>query len=258
MSDSLSSNTIYSPDSWFQTGRGPRYLQLYRHLASAITSGRLEPGAQLPAERELADLAEVSRVTVRKSVAELVRDGLIEQRQGAGSFVRETSGPKLEQSLSSLVSFTENMRARGRTSSSVVLERGLFAPNPDESMALGLGTSDRVSRIERLRSADGVPMALERSSLPEDILPNPNLVKTSLYQVLRADDRAPTRAIQRVSAINLGPQDASLLSMPEGAAVLRIDRTGYLATGRPIEFTRGLYRSDIYDFVTELRLDTPA
>lgn len=255
MSDSDFEDQIYAPVHWFKAGRGPRYLQLYRHLAAAISSGGIEPESQLPAERDLAELTEVSRVTVRKAVGQLVTDGLVEQRRGAGSFVR-AQAPRLEQSLSSLVSFTENMRARGRTSSSEILDRGLFAPTPDELVALGLGTSERVSRLTRLRSADGVPMALERSSLPEDILPRPENVATSLYKVLRASGCAPTRAVQRVSAINLASKDAQLLNMAEGAAVLRIDRTAYLSTGRPIEFTRGLYRSDIYDFVAELRLDS--
>jgi len=246
--------TLFSPSEWYRDGRGPRYAQLYRHLASTITEGRLDAGSQLPAERELAEIAEVSRVTVRKAVSQLVSEGLVEQRRGAGSFVRAMA-PKLEQSLSSLVSFTENMRARGRTSSSVVITSGLFTPSPDEMVALGLTTNEKCSRIERLRSADGVPMALERSSLPEDILPDPGQVKTSLYQILRANGRAPTRAIQRVTAVNLAQKDAHLLNMPEGAAVLRIDRTAYLASGRPIEFTRGIYRSDIYDFLSELRLE---
>ena len=88
-----------------------------------------------------------------------------------------------------------------------------------------------------------------------DILPQPDKVETSLYTVLRENGGAPTRAIQRITAINLAPHEARLLSLAEGAAALRIDRTGYLPNGRPIEFTRGVYRSDIYDFVAELRLD---
>lgn len=246
-------SAIFAPALWFREGRGPRYAQLYRHIVSAIQSGQLPPDAQLPPERDLAEIAEVSRVTVRKAVAQLVDEGLVDQRRGAGSFVRG-QGPKLEQSLSSLISFTENMLARGRLSSSEVLSRGLFPPTPDESMTLGLGTSDRVSRLERLRSADGVPMAVEMSSLPEDILPDPEAVGTSLYQYLRGQGRAPTRAIQRVGAINLAAREAQLLAMPLGAAVLRIDRTAYLPTGRPIEFTTGIYRSDLYDFIAELRL----
>lgn len=248
---------LFGTTAWFRDGRGPRYLQLYRYLSSAITSGQLEPDSQLPPERDLADLAEVSRVTVRKAVAQLVSDGLVEQRRGAGSFVR-TQGPKLEQSLSRLTSFTEYMLARGKISTSQILVSGHFAPTPDESIALGVASSDKVARIERLRHADGVPMAIERSSLPVDILPHPDRVDTSLYTVLREDGGAPVRAIQRITAINLAAHEAQLLNLAEGAAALRIDRTGYLASGRPIEFTRGLYRSDIYDFVAELRLDGPS
>jgi GntR family transcriptional regulator len=148
------------------------------------------------------------------------------------------------------------MLARGKTSTSEVLKLGLFVPTPDESVALGIPSSSRVARIERLRHADSVPVAIERSSIPEDILPDPARVKTSLYAVLRESGGAPVSAIQRMSAVNLAPDEAHLLGLPVGAAALRVDRTGYLPTGRPIEFTRGLYRSDIYDFVAELRLDT--
>lgn len=243
---------LYATERWYRSDRGPRYTQLYRHIAAAIGSGALQPGSQLPPERDLAEMAEVSRVTVRNAVAQLVSAGLLEQRRGAGTFVRPQP-QRLEQSLSRLVSFTEYMQQRGKTSTSQVLMRGLFAPRPEEQMALGLTSTDRVARIERLRSADGVPMAIEWSSLPEDILPDPDLVQTSLYTVLRATGGAPVRAVQRITAINVLAVEATLLNLPDGAAVLRIDRTGYLPSGRPIEFTRGLYRSDIYDFIADLR-----
>jgi len=250
----LSQDDFFAPANWFRTGRGPRYLQLYRHICDAILAGRLKPQTQLPSERDLAEIADVSRVTVRKAVSQLVNDGLVEQRRGSGSFVRG-SGPKLEHSLSTLTSFTEYMQRRGKTSASRILSYGLFTPTPDESMALGLSPIDRVARVERLRSADEVPLAIEVSSLPEDILPNPEQVTTSLYSVLRKSGNAPSRAVQRIGAINLAPREAELLKLPEGTAVLRIDRAGYLDNGRPIEFTRGIYRSDMYDFVAELRLE---
>lgn len=245
---------LFHPDAWFQTGGGSRYLQLSRHIGSAIGDGTLAPGQQLPPERDLADMAKVSRVTVRKAVRELVKAGLVEQRRGAGSFVLG-SAPKTEQSLSSLISFSENMKTRGRRSESRVLNRGLFPPSPDEMMILGLSPGQSVARIDRLRSADGTPMAIERSSLPADVLPDPDDVGPSLYAILRRNGLAPSRAVQRVKAVNAEEHDAALLGLPQGAAVLSIDRTAFLTTGRPIEFTRGLYRSDIYDFVTELRPD---
>ena len=243
---------LFSPERWFRAGRGPRYEQLYRHIAAAISSGVLEPQAQIPPERDLAELAQVSRVTVRQAMSHLVSDGVLEQRRGAGTFVRPQS-QRLEQSLSRLISFTEHMQQRGKTSSSIVLQCGLYPPHPEEQMALGLSSSERVARIERLRSADGLAMAVEWSSLPEEILPDPELVQTSLYAVLRATGHAPARAVQRVTAVNLTSDQARLLNLADGAAVLRIDRTAYLASGRPIEFTRGLYRSDIYDFIAESR-----
>jgi GntR family transcriptional regulator len=248
---SASADTLFAASAWHAPGDGPRYLQLSRHIADAIKDGTLREGEKLPAERDLADLADVSRVTVRRAVAELVRSGLIAQRRGAGSFVTGTA-PRTEQSLSTLISFTENMKARGRVSTSRVLGRGLHAPSPDEMMALGLSPARQVARLERLRSADGTPMAIERSSLPADVLPDPGAVGTSLYEVLRRRGQAPGRAIQRVTAVNATGPDAELLCLPENTAILRIDRTGYLDSGRPVEFTRGLYRSDFYDFVSEL------
>jgi GntR family transcriptional regulator len=245
---------IFEPANWFRPGGGPRYQQLHRLISDAITSGTMVTGDRLPAERELAELADISRVTVRKAIAQLVADGLIEQRKGAGSFVRDAT-PKLEQSLSTLVSFTENMASRGMTSSSLVLSSGLFTPSSTEMFALGVSSVDRVARVNRLRSVDDKPIALEHSSLPQDILPKPEKIQTSLYEVLRQTGKAPTRAIQRVTAVNATAHDAELLELREGSAVLKIERTGYLGTGRPIEFSSGLYRSDIYDFVSELRLE---
>ncbi len=248
-------DTPFALDAWYRADRGPRYMQLSSHIAGLIRSGALEPGTQLPPERDLGDLAEVSRVTVRQAVAQLVTDGLLEQRRGAGTFVRPQP-PKMEQSLSALLSFSEYMRARGMTSSSRILSRGIYLPNPQEQVALGLAGATRVARVERIRSADGVAIALEYSSLPLDILPDPDAVETSLYDVLRAGGMAPTRAVQLINAVNIGAEEARMLNLSEGTAVLRVDRTAYLPSGRPIEFTRGLYRSDIYDFVAELRQET--
>jgi GntR family transcriptional regulator len=245
---------LFHPDAWYRPGHGPRYEQLYRYLAAAIADGTFAADTQLPPERELAEIAMVSRVTVRKAVAQLVEENVLEQRRGAGTFVKSPRS-RMDHSLSTLTSFTEYMRQRGRQPTSQILNRGLFQPIPMEQQALGITAPDRVARIERLRSADGVAMAIEWSSLPADILPDPDIVQNSLYDVLRAGGRAPTRAVQRISAVMIKASEARLLDLPMGSAVLRIERTGYLPSGRPIEYTRGLYRSDIYDFVAELRLE---
>ena len=247
---------LLKPERWYSAQGGARYQQLAALLLGAIADGRIAPGAQLPPERDIASLTGVSRVTVRKAMGVLAERGAIEQRQGAGSFVLGTNpAPRLDQSLSSLSSFTEYMERRGLTSTSRILERGIYAPTPEESLALGVGAGDRIARIKRLRFADDQPLAIETSSLPLDILDDPEQVTRSLYSVLKARGTAPTRAMQRLAAANLKPAEAESLDMPAGQAVLVIERTGYLPSGRPVEWTSGLYRSDVYNFVAELRVD---
>jgi GntR family transcriptional regulator len=192
-------------------------------------------------------------VTVRKAIQELVERGLVVQRQGSGSFVKERL-PRVEQSLSRLTSFSEDMARRGMTSTSTWLEKGIFVPSPDEVVALALSSGDAVSRITRLREAGGRPMAIERAALPIDVLPDPTVVTRSLYETLETTGKRPVRAIQKISAINLDEGNAALLGLPPGAAGLKIERISYLPSGRVVEFTRSIYRGDAYDFVAELRL----
>lgn len=244
---------LFSRAAFDDVGSGPLYLQLRRRIAEAIASGRLQPGDSLPSERDLATMTGLSRVTVRKGVEALVASGQLVQRRGSGTFVAPKV-ERLEQALSLLTSFTEDMARRGRSVESRWIARALDAPAPEEVMALGLGAGDRVARLERVRSSDGVPLAIERASLPAAILPHPEAVEASLYAVLAASGMRPTRAVQRISAANLSARDAALLQVPEGAAGLKIERVSYLPSGKVVEFTRSLYRGDAYDFAVELKL----
>ena len=241
------------PDLWLGQGGGPRYVQLRQRLEEGIRSGVLPPRSSLPPERELAEITDLSRVTVRKAIQELVREGLIEQRQGSGSYIREQVA-RMEQSLSHLTSFTEDMAQRGLETTSKWLERGVFMASADEAAALNLPPTAQVARVYRLREAGGRPMALERAALPLEILPNPIEVTTSLYEVLDRSGNRPVRAVQKISAINIEALEADLLGVAEGAAGLSIERISYLGDGRVAELTRSLYRGDAYDFVAELNL----
>jgi GntR family transcriptional regulator len=249
---------LFSPDGFDQTGAGPLYLQLHKRIADAIGQGHLAPGDSLPSERDIATLTGLSRVTVRKAVQALVASGQLLRRRGSGTFVAPKV-QRLEQALSLLTSFTEDMARRGRSVDSLWLSRALHAPVPEEVMALGLGADDRVARLERVRCSDGLPLAIERASLSSAFLPDPDAVTGSLYALLETRGLRPVRAVQRISAATLGPKDAGLLEVAEGNAGLRIERVSYLPSGRVIEFTRSIYRGDAYDFAVELKLapDTP-
>lgn len=232
---------------------GPLYLRLKRAIEDAVASGLFHAGDALPSERDIASAANVSRVTVRKAVRDLVSDGLLLQRHGSGTFVAPPL-PKVEQSLSTLTSFTQDMAHRGVSLVSQWLEGGVFDPAPQEAVILGLGAREKVARLARLRIADGVPLAIERAAIPAAILPDPETVGASLYDKLDETENRPVRALQRIAAVNLGKADAALLETAPGTACLRIERTSYLASGRIVEFTRSIYRGDAYDFIAELRL----
>ena len=234
-------------------GGGPLYLQLKRFIEDAVSGGQIRAGDALPSERDLAAKMDVSRVTVRKAVQHLVREGVLVQRHGSGTYVASQPN-RVEQSLSQLTSFTEDMARRGMTERSVWLDRGLYTPSPEETITLGLSSTDAVARIARLRIAGDIPLAIERAALSSRILPDPEAIGTSLYAHLDRGGNRPVRAIQRIRAVSLGDDDASLLDVAPGVASLQIERISYLGSGRVVEFTRSIYRGDTYDFVAELRL----
>ena len=232
----------------------PLYLQVARHLRGLIARGVLRPEAPLPAERELAEKLNVSRVTLRKALQELAGDGLIDQRPRAGTYIRRIH---VEQALSVLTGFTEDMQSRGLDPASRWLSRMTGPATPEETMALGLAAGDTVSRLWRVRMADGSPIALELAAVPCRFLPDPLSVTGSLYDALRRLGHPPHRALQRLSAIVLNPQQAEMLNAPPGAPALYIERRTFLANGCPLEFVRSQYRGDAYDVVVELTLSTP-
>ncbi len=242
-----------NPDLWLSANAGPRYVQLRKRISDGIVQDVLKPGSPLPSEREIAGITGLSRVTVRKATQSLASEGFIVQKQGYGSFISDNT-PKIDQSLSRLTSFTQDMTRRGMASASYWLDKGIFMASPEEVIALALSSDASVSRISRLRTADSIPMAIERASLPTAILPDPQIVETSLYKTLEVSGLSPVRALQKISAINLGKKDAELLQVEPGQAGLKIERTSYLADDRIVEFTKSIYRGDAYNFVAELRL----
>ncbi|MFC4819614.1 GntR family transcriptional regulator [Dokdonella ginsengisoli] len=227
------------------------YLDLRETLQRQIENGALPPGRPLPGERELAERHGVSRVTVRKAIAGLVADGLLVQRRGSGTFV----GARIERAFSHLTSFSDELRARGIEPGSRTLSGESGAATPDEAMALGLAPGARVIRLRRLRLGGEQPLALERSTLPAFALASAAGVRDSLYAALDRRGLRPCRALQRLRAVAFDAEAARLLGVKTGSPGLLIERRGFLADGRVVEFTRSHYRGDAYDFVAELRSD---
>jgi GntR family transcriptional regulator len=219
----------------------PLYQQLQRALRKAIEIQLLAPEDALPAERDLAAEFNVSRITVRKALDGLVTEGLLVRRQGSGNFV----STRVQKNFAKLTSFSEDMRARGRSPRSVWLKRAAGTVTPEEALALRLSPGTPVYRFNRIRYADDAPMALEFATIVASALPSLEEVDTSLYEALERSGQRPVRALQRLRAVLLTEDQAELLKAKAGDPGLLVERLGSLRDGRAIEFSQSFYRGDI-------------
>jgi GntR family transcriptional regulator len=227
----------------------PLYLQLASKLAAAIHAGWWQASEALPSERTFCDALCISRVTARKALDIVLQQGLITRRHGSGTFIT----PLLEQPLSRLSGFSEMLTAKGFRPESIWLNRDLASPSAEEVIRLGLSPSAQVCHLKRLRLADGVVMAIEISTLPAAIVPDPFAMGHSLYSYLDQQGHSVVRALQHVRAINASSELAQLAGIPEGEAMLMMSRVGYDARNIAIELTDTYCRNDYYDFVAELK-----
>lgn len=243
----MNTETInFTPDPDSST---PLYLQLASHLERIIHGGSSDGAMALPSERALSQGTGISRITARKAIDYLVVKGLVVKRHGSGNYIK----PRIEQPVSKLVSFSEELKQRGFTAGSQWLSRTLGPATPDQQIALQLAPTSIVARLERLRLADEFIVAYEYSVLPESIVPFPAAVGDSLYAYLKERELAPVRAIQHIRATNAGEILAKKMGVDPHQALIFVSRTAYTLSGRPVELTHSYCHSDYYDFVAELR-----
>ena len=236
--------------------RTPLFEAVGAALKREIASGRFAETDVLPGERELSEMLDVSRTTLRRAIAALVDEGVLAHRHGAGTFVRRNP-PHVEQPLSRLTSFTEDMRLRG-------LDR-IVAGDRAGHIPAHSGRGDDARHRSRRERLSPLAVAARRRRADGDrsrrgsaaIFSNgAHAAEESLYAALESSGFRPVRALQRLRAIIIGPAEAALLEIAAGSAALDIQRIAYLADGRCVEFTRSFYRSDTFDFVAELTLSS--
>lgn len=233
-------------------GPRPKHEQLREALRELARTG-LGPGAAIPSERELMATYAVSRTTVRTAIEALVADGLLERSQGRGTFVAR---PRLKSRLH-LASFSEDMRRRGLTPATRALGIALERPSGEVADSLGLGDGGRAWRIDRVRLADGDPIAHEAGWYPETLLPGLDRrdLAGSLYAVLREDyGLVVDHAEQTLWGETADASYAALLDAPLHTPLLVFRRVSS-ASGRVVEHVVSRYRGDRYQVHMSLAAD---
>jgi GntR family transcriptional regulator len=220
----------------------PKYRLLRSALLEQIRG--LPEGAPLPTERELCAGFGVSRATVRHALQRLEGEQRIYRRQGKGTFVARA---KIEQRLG-LTSHTEEMRARGMVPGSKLIDVSRIAASSEVAGALQLGEGAEVLQIERLRLADGEPIAIEVLYLNAERFDGISAAlgeSGSLYQLLHSDYGVDlASADETIEAVVAGSREAGLLGCGKDAPLLLLSRLSLDTRGRPTEYVRSLYRGD--------------
>ena len=232
-----------------RTSDVPLYSQIAEALAALILDGTLAPGTRIEDEVSMARRLEVSRPTARQALQRLVDRGLISRRRGAGTVV---TSPHVRRPME-LSSLFSDLTRNGHEVSTTIIEYSMHPADEEEAEHLGVEPGAGVTRIRRLRRADGEPIALMDNLLPAAIAPShEELEQDGLYNLLRAQGVVPATATQSIGARNATPAEAGVLEEKRRAALLTVTRTASDSSGAVIEYGTHVYRASRYSFETTL------
>lgn len=223
-----------------------KYERLRASIAEDIAAG-LAPHDSLPSERTLMTTYGVSRMTVRRALALLVEEGLVYRRRGSGTYVAD---PAMISKTLSLTSFSEDVRERGMTPGALTQQVSWLPATPEVAADLGLSPGEEVVHLERVRTADGIPLCIEEVWLAADLVPADFATGavTSLYETLSDLGLEPQVASQTIRATLVDVEQAALLDVAPHSAAFSVSRVTYSGDARPLERAHSLYRADRYDF----------
>ena len=225
----------------------PLHVQIHDFLRKSILSDELESDSPIPSERELAEDLAVSRMTVRQALNALRKEGLIYQKRGRGTFV---SARKFDVHSRNLNGFSDEMKRRGMSPKSLVMEMGKETANRETAERLNLSGADEVFKIKRLRLADYIPMAIETTYLPAEMfadLERFDFEQNSLYQILENNYGMNVyAAAEDLEASICDDQISEMLGVRKKSPLLIVYRTVFTQDNQPIEFTKSVYRADRY------------
>jgi GntR family transcriptional regulator len=230
----------------------PRYLEIADYLRGLVAAA--EPGDRLPSDAELCERFGVSRMTARQAVMVLANEHVLERKRGSGTFV---SSRRVPRALGSPLSFSASMRLRGMEPTSRVLRAGPAKLTVEAARSLGVEPSEPAIILERLRLADGIPMAIEHAMIPGSPsgLLDEDLTSGSLHAAFERTGRIPTRALAEVGARMATERERDLLQLRAHGIILAEVRTIFDQHDAPLEHTSTFYAAERYAFTAVLYRD---
>ncbi|MBB4683166.1 GntR family transcriptional regulator [Amycolatopsis jiangsuensis] len=231
-------------DAANRRSKTPLYRMIQLDLQRKILAGDLPRGSWLPSEAQLQRTYGASQTSVRRSLLELERLGLVERLQGRGTVIAANE----VRAVSPMLGLGQELRQRGFSILAEVLENEIVEAGETIGARLGLGPREHVRRLRRRYSAEGTPLVLLEHHLRTDLVQGlQDFGGDSLYAFLLARDAAPHHAQERVFATNLDAREAELLALAPGTAALVRERTAFDGSGVAVEHTHYVLRSSADD-----------
>ena len=229
----------------------PLYYQLKEKLLRKIQREEWKKGQKIPAEAQLCVLYEVSRITVRKAIEELVRNGYLIRYQGKGTFVASSS---IEQKLSKFYSFSESLLQKGKKEHVKMLS--FSVENADKAAAgqLSMEDGEKMFMVVRLRSVDETIYAVETSYIPLRLCPSltkKDIMEKGLYNSMRKSGLNPQRIIEKFRADALRSGEAKQMGLKTGQPIIHLERTTFDGSVA-IEYCISIVRGDFFTYTVEM------
>ncbi|HEX2944939.1 MAG TPA: GntR family transcriptional regulator [Clostridia bacterium] len=233
----------------------PLYYQLKTLLLEYINDHRENPEEPIPTEVEISQQFSISRPTVRQAINELVVEGYLYRIKAKGTFI--TKSKITQDFLSVLDSFNNEMKKKGLTPSTKVLEKEIIKCDEKVSHALGVETGSDVIKLTRLRSADNEPVVFISTYVPYSICPgllSYDMENESLYEIIEKEsDMLVSRADRTLELVSAGEFEAKLLKIRKGSPIQFIESVVYLENDTPVVYSHAKYRGDRSKFSVELK-----
>lgn len=234
----------------------PLHVQLKRELLRLIEEGKLKPGDKIMSESELCEKYNISRITARRAIDDLAKEGYLRKVPGKGTFV---SVPRIVEKLGLLVTFTEDMLSRGLKPGSKLLKRDVVKPTTEIAEYLQLPENEQVIYLERLLLANEEPICFQRVFLPFKIFVGFLAVDEKETETRELCDilntfvpRPVVWARQTLESVLITGKEAKLLGVQESSPGLLCKRITFDELDNPVEYVEFLYRADRYKFVVNL------
>lgn len=226
----------------------PMYIKIHNQIKRDIENKKYVVGQRIPAERQLALKFNVSRMTLRQAIKTLEDEGILERRLGSGTYV---ASQKVQEKMSGVMSFTDITRSNGQVPSSKLISYRVTKPSLSEKEKLNIKDTDNVLRMERVRSADGVPICYEVATIPYNLVEDfsKEEISTSLYDTLKKKGGYEIGNVtENIGAAVASENDARLLSVRKGEALVTRRQVTELSDGRPFEYVRASYVAERFEF----------